>query len=239
MKHTLNLVLPFFLIFVIVGFSIWKQTMDENKEGLENMDVDPIDDAVIVRNNHKVKRRKKSAKVTETMSKKYRENLDIKGAFKKAGKSIKDGVEGTVNKVKDGVAKLGNDIKSGFNKVGDFFKDIINKIKNFVSKIKEFFEWLGDSVKCGVEKIKTLRECMLWYLIEIVGKIFYLPFFLLFLFIRATTQINIEDMLWNIVGIIDTYINSLIGFHVIYFPQDIIEKCYVCKIRKFPNFRDM
>jgi hypothetical protein len=237
MKDTLNLFLPFCLIFIIIGFSVWKQTVVDKKEGLENMDIDPTDEDVIVRNNYKVKRRKKSAKVTEKMSKRYREGINwdpanLGGKLKKAGKTIKDGVEGAVNKVKDGLTK-------GFKEMTGFFKNIIKKITDFVKAIKQFFEWLGAGVKCGVQKIKSLRECMIWYLIEIIGKIFYLPFFLLFLFIRAMTDVNIESIIWNVIGIVDTYINSLVGFHVIYFPQYIIEKCYVCRIRNFPDFSNM
>jgi len=228
MKHILNLLLPFFLIFVIIGFSIWKQTMVDEKEGLENMDIDPKDKDVIIRDNYKVKRRKKSIKINEKISKKYRENLDIKGKFKKAGDKIKDGISGAVNKVKDGVSK-------GFKQMTGFFKNILKKLTDFIKAIKQFFEWLGAGVKCGIQKIRSLRQCMLWYLIEIIGKIFYLPFFLLFLFIRAMVGVNIESIIWNVIGIVDTYINSLIGFHVIYFPRDIIKTCYECDMPPFPR----
>ena len=235
MKYTYNLLLPFFLIFVIIGFSIWKQTMDDKSEGLENMEIDPIDDDVIIRNNHKVKRRKKSIKINEKISKKYRENLNIKGAFKKAGgalknagKKIKDGVEGAVNKVKDGVTK-------GFKQMTGFFKNILNTLKNFINAVKNFFLWLGDCVKCGVQKIKSLPQCMIWYLLDLIGKIIYIPFFLLFLFIRTITDVNVENMIWNVIETIDSYINSFAGFHLIYFPSEVIKKCYKCNIRSFPR----
>ena len=215
MKGILNLVLSFFLIFVIIGFSIWKQTTEEKKEGLENMD--PKEEDIIIRNNHKVKRRRKSVKVNKKISKKYRENLDVKAAFKKAGDKMKDGIMGAVNKVKNGISS------------------VIKKLTDFIKAVKGFFAWVGAGVKCAGQKIKSLPGCMKWYLLEIIGKIFYLPFFLIFLLIRFISGINVENMIWNVIGIIDTNIYKITGAHPLYFPRDVIKTCYECDMPPFPR----
>ena len=107
MKHIYTPVLAIFLIFVIIGFSIYKQIGDK-KEGLENMDIDPVDSNVIItRNNRKVRRRKKSIKVDKKTSRVYRENLKMP--------SLKD----ITNGIKD---KILGPIQRGFDKFTQFLK---------------------------------------------------------------------------------------------------------------------
>ena len=93
MKHLYTPFLAIFLIFVIIGFSLYKQ-LDDKKEGLENMDIDPSSESkpIITRNNHKVRRRKTSITVDKKISRVYRENFNIKDigrGFKKMGDALK------------------------------------------------------------------------------------------------------------------------------------------------------
>jgi len=121
MKHLYTPFLAIFLIFVIIGFSIYKQ-LDAKKEGLENMNIDPVDSNVIItRNNRKVRRRKKSIKVDKKTSRVYRENLKMP--------SIKD----ITNGIKD---KILGPIKRGFAKFLQFFKAIGSYIICSFEKIK-------------------------------------------------------------------------------------------------------
>ena len=184
MKHIYTPVLAIFLIFVIIGFSIYKQIGDK-KEGLENMD--PSDKNVIItRNKQKIRRRNKSIKVDKATSRVYRENFDL-GSF------LKD--------------KIGGPIKRGFDKFTQFFKAI------------------GSYIKCSLEKVKNLPGCMPWYMLQIFGKCLYLP---VIFFVWLFKLQKIERDFWNAMESMDKAIFDIFGFHVIHYPQSVINKCYKC-----------
>jgi len=192
MKHIYTPVLAIFLIFVIIGFSIYKQIGDK-KEGLENMDIDPVDSNVIItRNNRKVRRRKKSIKVDKKTSRVYRENLKMP--------SLKD----ITNGIKD---KILGPIQRGF------------------AKFLQFFKAIGSYIKCSLEKVKNLPGCMPWYMLQIFGKCLYLP---VIFFVWLFKLQKIERDFWNAMESMDKAIFDIFGFHVIHYPQSVINKCYKC-----------
>jgi hypothetical protein len=180
MKHIYTPFLAIFLIFVIVGFSIYKQ-LDHTKEGLENMDT-AGSNVIITRNNHKVRRRQKKP---------------IKESYK----------EGASNPLK---------------RIADGFK-----------KIPQFFKSIGSYFSCGMDKIKSMPGCMPWYIIEVIGKFLYLPFKFIF-FITKTKKI--EKDLWDTMETADRFIYSIAAFHIIHYPDSIIDRCYKCrKLVPFPK----
>jgi hypothetical protein len=184
MKHIYSPFLAIFLIFVIIGFSIYKQ-LDVKKEGLENMDPEESD-IVITRNKRKIIRRKKSIKVNKAMSQVYRENFNI-GSF------IKD--------------KIGGPITRGFTKIGNFFKA------------------LGSYIKCSFAKVKNLPNCMPWYMLQVFGKCLYLP---VIFFVWLLKLQKIERDTWDILESIDRFVFEQFGFHIIHYPESIVNRCYKC-----------
>lgn len=107
----------------------------------------------------------------------------------------------------------------------------------------KFIPWLFGLFMCGVNGIINLPQCFIWYMLDIAGRIIYLPFRLTFWFLEYLTEIEltkIEKDIWCFLEEIDKYIHSPepdglgTGIHIIHFPDSVMSKCYTCKT-KFPK----
>tara|TARA_B100000927_G_C16408379_1_gene446294 strand:- start:512 stop:1138 length:627 start_codon:yes stop_codon:yes gene_type:complete len=107
----------------------------------------------------------------------------------------------------------------------------------------KFLPWLVGLFMCGVNGIVNLPQCFLWYMLDIAGRIIYLPFRITFWFLEYLTEIEltkIEKDVWCFLEEIDQYIYKPepdglgTGIHIIHFPDSVILKCYTCK-SKFPK----
>jgi hypothetical protein len=108
MKHSYTPFLAIFLIFIIIGFSYYKQS--ETQEGMTNMD--PMEHPVIQRGNNKV-RRKRNHQILESLKKlkkpKKPKPINIGAEFKKVGNFFK--------KIGNAFKALGSNIKCGLGKI--------------------------------------------------------------------------------------------------------------------------
>jgi hypothetical protein len=113
-------------------------------------------------------------------------------------------------------------------------------IGKFIKSLGKFFKFIGDVFKsifsyitCGFKMIITLPICFKWYFLDILGKTLYSPFAFLFFILGLT---SIEKMLWKVIYDMDCTIYSLTGFHIISYPDSVMNSCYSCKIVKIPKF---
>jgi hypothetical protein len=137
-----------------------------------------------------------------------------------------------------------------FSRVGDIFVLIFTKIPNFLAKVLiwAFIDipfWLIQYITCAWKKLLAFKDCFLWYSLEIIGKLIYLPFritfYVLDLILESTgiDDIRIQpiiDKLWWFIDDIDHFQYPLSGVHIVHYPDEIIEKCYSCKVSNFPAF---
>ena len=210
-QNNANIYLIFILGIIIVIFAILKQIMTGNNdvEGMENKR-----EEILTLDGFKVKRRKKSAIIKESMIENYKEGASI---FSK-------------------INSLFSSITKGFKVVTDIF----NMIKDFVFKIGKFFIWIGDIfvalfsyIECGFYRVIKLPQCMGWYLLEIIGHILYIPFG--FFFWVTGTQ-KIEKQIWDMIEEIDCFCYTSTGYHLIHYSDTIIKNCYKCTIKPIPKF---
>jgi len=109
--------------------------------------------------------------------------------------------------------------------------------------IPKFIPWAILFIVCAFTKFMNIPNCFLWYGMEIAGKILYLPFrltfaFLDFILIIFGIKFSIQGMINKIWWFIDDIDHALYdggGFHIIHYPDDVIKRCYTCKIGKFPD----
>ena len=187
------------------------------------------------------------------------------GAVQGVVKKIKKKASSALDKLKDGFKALGKGIAGIFKKIGDIFKkigDIFKQIGNIMKLIfvdipiwiGMVFKWIFFDVPkwsfyfilCAFTKILNLPSCFLWYMLEIVGKILYLPFQLTFWILdlilskSGLTSIKIQqtvDKLWWFLDDIDHFQYQFTGFHIVHYPNDVIRKCYECRgLGPFPSF---
>ena len=195
-----NIYLIFILGILIVIFAIFKEILssDANVEGMKNKDHE-----IVRPDGHKVRRRKKSALIKESMIENYKEGIKIPG----------------LSAITKGIKKTTNGISNVFKRMGKFFVWVGD---TFVS--------LFSYVMCGFYLVIKFPQCMAWYSLEMIGHIFYIPFG--FFFWITGTQ-NIEKQIWNMIEQIDCFCYSTTGFHLIHYSDTIIKKCYSCKVKPF------
>jgi len=107
-----------------------------------------------------------------------------------------------------------------------------------------FLAWLIQFLVCAFTKLLNIPNCFLWYGMEIAGKILYLPFRLTFyildsIFKAMNINFSIQgfvNRIWWFIDDIDHMLyNSGSGFHFLHYPDDVIERCYQCKIGPIPD----
>ena len=176
------------------------------------------------------------------------------------GQSIMSVVQTVRGSIQDSITQvatfLGNFISSNIYAIAfaivlvivAFIEVIIYTLKWFFADIipwffVKFLPWLVGLFMCGVNGIINLPQCFLWYMLDIAGRIIYLPFRLTFWFLEYLTEIEltkIEKDVWCFLEEIDQYIYKPepdglgTGIHIIHFPDSVILKCYTCK-SKFPK----
>lgn len=84
-------------------------------------------------------------------------------------------------------------------------------------------------VKCTIKMIMNFPRCFIYYLLEIIGNILYLPIMFI---VWAFSAREIEIYMWKMVYDFDNLVNSVAGFYLFRYSNSILNKCYRCKNRK-------
>jgi hypothetical protein len=144
-------------------------------------------------------------------------------------------------------------IKKFFDDVGNFFNhtipDDIERVKHayedFICFMKGISSYIEDVINsfssyliCGCLMILNLPFCFVWYILEFIGNLIYLPFSIFFYIFNLNN--SIEKPIWNFINYIDTFVLSITGNSILHFPQTIVTKCYNCStpIKPFPVLSD-
>lgn len=124
------------------------------------------------------------------------------------------------------------------------FMIIIWLIKCALLWLPFFIIWLLQFIICAFQKMLNIPNCFLWYLMEISGKMFYLPFRLTFyvldlifssMSVKFSIQGMVDKMWWFVDDMDHAMFDSGSGFHIVHYPADVIKRCYTCDIGKFPS----
>jgi hypothetical protein len=94
-------------------------------------------------------------------------------------------------------------------------KQILGPIDNIFKKIKKPIDDIGRYFKCGINKIKSLGDCILFYIIDM----FIAMYFVLWnMFASVFGLKKAGQTLWK-------FINKYQKFK---YPRSIMKKCYLC-----------
>jgi hypothetical protein len=175
-----------------------------------------------------------------------REGLDIgkemRKAFEKPIKDVKKSTEKEFNKAKDATNKEFNKAKKETTKEFNNAKKETTKGFNVVKKgaekaakeaSKAFDDIFAEIQKiinyivCAFDKIKSLPDCFFWYFLDIIYGIFYLFYSMLAFAVPPLKDVG--KMTSNGINMADELIYDLMGFHIIGYPKDVMNKCYLCK----------
>jgi len=123
---------------------------------------------------------------------------------------FKDGLLGEVQ-------TIGDSMISGFNGIGYLFAATGEIIKNYLV--------------CGVKFLKNIYFCIFFYIIQVILYILYLPVWLTMWALKTFIGLDlfwIEERTWNGLEIVDGFLWHWFGFHIIYWPKNVRERCFVC-----------
>lgn len=82
---------------------------------------------------------------------------------------------------------------------------------------------------CAIKLVKNAPNCMIYYILDMIGYVIYLPFMLFFWIFGLR---SIEKQLWKGINSTDKLVKSVTGYYIFSYPNSIMNKCYRCKNRK-------
>lgn len=114
----------------------------------------------------------------------------------------------------------------------DPFKEL-KKVTSFFTFLGKWFKWLGDIMKCSIESIIGLPNCIMFYLLDLfIGTV---KLILIFLCSFSPHLEKARLTTWKIITKIDSMIYKVSRFRIIQYPKSILKKCYKCKNKKMPT----
>ena len=116
-----------------------------------------------------------------------------------------------------------------FTQIANFFK----KIKAFFDYLGKFFKWFGDIIKCSIESLIGLPNCIMFYMFDLfIGTI---AMIIRLLTSFSPSLVKARQTTWKIVTKIDNAVNKVAGIRFTEYPKSILKKCYKCKNKKMPK----
>jgi len=102
------------------------------------------------------------------------------------------------------------------------------------------FEFVKTYSICTVYFIANAKKCFLYYIIEMIGFLLYMPVNIM-LFVLKTMGMNLypyEKKIWKGLEQLDHIIVGMAGFHIIYWPKSIRDDCFNCKRLKINSLME-
>lgn len=91
--------------------------------------------------------------------------------------------------------------------------------------------WTVRTIEVLIYRLFHIKDCFLWYFLEIVGFIIYVP---IEFFVWLFRMKFVEESFWKLVEDIDCFFNSVTGFHIFHYSDTVLKKCYSKRIPPFP-----
>lgn len=93
--------------------------------------------------------------------------------------------------------------------------------------------WFVTNIEVLLSRLFHFKSCFLWYFMEILGFILYLPIEFL---VWAFSLQCFEKMCWDGIYTADCSFTNIFGFHIFKYSDSIIQKCYAKQFKPFPSF---
>ena len=155
------------------------------------------------------------------------------------GKSLKYAFDDIGNGIKLEFKNLGIGLKNGFEDIVEYIK-LFKYVFSYIDDV--FKKYIGSRINCGIQKIGKLRSCFIFYFMDMIGHILYYVFvFMPVWIIKLVTNGFIDlqpsvDLGQNMVDCIDDFFYGATGFHIVHYPQSVLDECYLCKLKDMPEF---
>ena len=151
---------------------------------------------------------------------------------------------GKLFNVFDMISNIGHGLETMGSGVTDFITEVPVGAFHLGLDGMEFAQYFAvfafTNIICIIKNIKNFTFCIFFYLWDIFLQLCYLPITItLFVFSFVVPSIyKIEQQIWDFIGTLDKYWFKIFGFHLIYYPKSIRDRCYNCKRLKPTVFAD-
>jgi hypothetical protein len=179
------------------------------------------------------------------------EGLDIgkemRKTFEKPFNKMKEEIGGPLNEI-FGIVKKINDafnsiprraraLQGGFEKsVKGIELEFVNLGKSLDIGFSDIFDLIGTVGKCGIDTIKNIRTCMIWYIIDLIGSTLYSIIVVLPVFItRMITGFDLQpfvDIVNNTLEYIDSLFFDYTCYLIFHLSDWVTKLCYTCKYQE-------
>jgi hypothetical protein len=135
----------------------------------------------------------------------------------KRGRNITSGVSNIFLGVEKKWDGLGKSLSAGF--------------KSTTTLLAYSGEWAQSRTECIIKFITNLYKCVFFYIVKAIGNIILVLIVVPIKYFGYMLGMNMDNRFKNLgdaIENIDTFIYSILGFHLIYFPKSIREDCFTC-----------
>ena len=141
-------------------------------------------------------------------------NKTLRPRFENVFSGIKvifmDGIQGELKTLTDSIG-------SGFKSMGWLFAGSAELVRTYLV--------------CAIKFIKNIYFCIFFYIFQILFYLIYLPVWIVMWVLKTFVGIDvfwIETRTWDGLRIVDGYTWHWLGFHIIYWPKNVRERCFTC-----------
>jgi hypothetical protein len=169
---------------------------------------------------------------------------DKKEGFKEGavniGKEIKKAFTSSLKSAMKPVTKrfnmMGKGLRDIFTGIGKEFQYLGIGLGRGVSDIGLLFayvsQYLFSYLMCGVKYVSNIPNCILYYMVDSVIQIVYLPIRITLWFLATFLRINLygtQRSIWKVVEWVNGKVYAAAGFNIIRWPKNVRDQCYNCK----------
>jgi hypothetical protein len=141
-------------------------------------------------------------------------------------------------------------LKKFFSIPGNVFKGLVDIFEGVVKEFTEapqgvwyaaldtsvFIQYVWEFATtngiCAMKLMQNITSCIMYYFLDFLGQILYLPFRLAFFIVNLVVPgmgTQVEKLIWDNLEKIDRVTIETFGFHIIHFPKSVRDMCYNCR----------
>jgi len=153
------------------------------------------------------------------------------------------GADGLASKAGNFFKELGKRFKFLGEGIGGIIKGVgeefVGVVEGSFFFLNDMIAWVitvvvfsGTNIICFIELLGNFKQCILYYLLNIIFEILYIPVRIIIWILIKIGIINLEPLIDKFSAFlekIDQKIYKYSKFHIIHYPKSIREKCFVCK----------
>ena len=152
-----------------------------------------------------------------TMIENFKRIVCFLESMPKRARNVTSGVNNIFLGVEKKVDSLGKSFNAGIESTGTLFA--------------YGGEYAGSRMRCIVQFIQNFYKCIFFYLLKSIGGILKIIILKPIEYIGSMFGVNMEariDQIGEGIITMDQFVYSIVGFHLIYFPESVRKDCFTC-----------